>query len=82
MVTFPRKKMASIDIPYGSIEELSARISELADNVLGTDPYSREGQDARRLYRIGFKQLTVKAKVTEDPLLSALLFDVASKLED
>ena len=67
------KTMASVEIPFGTIPELSARLAQLADDVLTSDPSTREGQDARRLYRVAVRQLEMKAKITGDPLLSALL---------
>jgi hypothetical protein len=55
---------ASVDIPFGTTQELSARMSQLADDVLRSDPWTREGEDARRLLRIAVKQLDLKAKIT------------------
>lgn len=55
---------------------------ELADDVLDTDPWTREGDDARRLFRITIKQMEMRARLTNDPLLITVVFDSLEKFRD
>jgi hypothetical protein len=78
----PPQEMASVDIPYGTVAELSQAFEQLADDVVSTDPITSEGQNARRLYRTAQRQLEIRARITPDPLIDAVLYDCACKLED
>jgi hypothetical protein len=72
--------MASTDIPFGSINELHVQMTKLADDVIGSSPYTPTGDIARRRYRIAVRQLEVRAKVAPDQLIDAMLY--SAKFED
>jgi hypothetical protein len=73
-------KMATADIPTGTVSEISFALSQLADQVLASDPATRYGSDARRLYRIAVRQLEVRHTIIPDQLVDALLYDCAARL--
>jgi hypothetical protein len=76
------KGVKEVDRGLDKIASLAAKMVELADDVLDTDPWTREGDDARRLFRITIKQMAMRARLTNDPLLIAVVFDSLEKLRD
>jgi hypothetical protein len=54
---------------------MCARLVQLTDDVLSTSPWTREGEDARRLLRVAVKQMQWRADATGDPLLIATVYD-------
>jgi hypothetical protein len=76
------RKMATADIPTGTVRELHVALSQLADQVLHSDPATRFGQDARRLYRTAQRQLEIRNRIIPDQLISAMLYDASAEFED
>ena len=74
--------MAIADIPMGTVSELHLALSQLADQVLASDPATRFGSDARRLYRIAVRQLEIRNRIIPDQLISAMLYDASAEFED
>jgi hypothetical protein len=56
-----------------TVASLCARTVELADDVLSTEPWTREGSDARRLFRVTIRQMEMRADSSRDPLLIAVV---------
>jgi hypothetical protein len=65
-----------------TVASLCARTVELADDVLSTEPWTREGSDARRLFRITIKQMEMRAELSQDPLLIAVVYDTLEKFRE
>jgi len=64
------------------IAEMCAQLVQLVDDVLTTDPWTREGSDARRLFRVAVLQMRWRAEATGDPILTAIVFDSLEKLKE
>jgi len=43
---------------------------------------TREGQDARRLFRVAVRQMEMRAELSNDPMLIAAVYDALEKLRD
>ena len=53
-----------------AIATLCARMTALTGDVMSTESWIREGQDARRLFRVAIKQMEIRAELSGDPLVA------------
>ena len=52
-----------------------AKLVELADDILATEPWTRAGEDARRLFRVTVREMEMRADSSRDPLVIAVVYD-------
>jgi hypothetical protein len=64
------------------IAEMCAKLVELVDDVLITEPHTIQGSDARRLLRVAVIQMKWRAEATRDPILIAVVFDSLARLQE
>jgi hypothetical protein len=55
---------------------------QITDDVLATSPFTREGEDARRLFRVTVKQMQLRADLSGDPLLIAVVYDSMERFKE
>lgn len=65
-----------------TVATLCARMVEIADDVLSTEPWTRAGSDARRLFRVTIRQMEMRAELSQDPLLIAVVYDTLEKFRE
>jgi hypothetical protein len=64
------------------IASMHARVSELVSQMAETDPYTAQGESARRSLLAAMRELNKKAARSTDPLVIALAFDASEKLRE
>jgi hypothetical protein len=66
----------------GKIAELSSKMVEITDQVLATEAWTREGEDARRRFRICVRQLQVRADLSGDLLIASTVYDSLERFKE
>jgi hypothetical protein len=67
-----------VDLPFGTVSELHAQIERLADAAL----LAGHGSQAEKRFFRAVKELEIRSRITPDPLISALLYDVDSRVQE
>jgi hypothetical protein len=76
------RRTKTFKIAADKIAELCAEMVEATDLVLSTEPWTREGSDARRLFRVLVTQIQWRANASRDPLLIAVVYDSLAKFRE
>ena len=64
------------------VAELCARMVQITDDCLSTESFTREGEDARRLFRVTVRQMQIRADFSGDPLLIAVVYDSMERFKE
>jgi hypothetical protein len=78
----PVRRTKEVTYTLDRISAMCSKLVEITDQVLDTEPWMREGQDARRLFRVTVKQMQTRADLSGDPLVIATVYDALAKLRD
>jgi hypothetical protein len=61
---------------------MCSKMVEITDQVLASDAWTTEGEDARRRFRVCVKHLQARADLSGDPLVQATVYDCLDRFQE